>query len=84
MTTTRKRPYKPSAAAIAMLQNMATPGLPPMSGLRGHSEHGGAAWTWVALFRHGLRDENGITAEGYVALAKARADEQQERSACAP
>ena len=73
MTPERKRPYKPSAAAIAMLRNMATPGLSPTAGLRGRSAHGGAAGTWLALYRHGLRDENGITAEGYAAIARARA-----------
>ncbi len=71
--TRKSRPYKPSAAAIAMLKNMATPGLSPTDGLCGRSAHGGASRTWTALYRHGLRDENGITAKGYMAIAEAKA-----------
>lgn len=72
MTTKNGRPYKPTTAAITMLQNMATPDLSPTDGLRGRAAHGGATWTWAALYRHGLRDENGITAAGHEAIAKTR------------
>lgn len=77
----RAATYKPSPAAIAMLENMATPGLSPLDGLHGRSAHGGATQTWAALYRHGLRDVNGLTAEGYAAIAKARSKKATNLSA---
>lgn len=66
-----RQTYRPSAAAIEMLENIAN-GLSPTAGLSGRSAHGGAAATYSALYRHGLRDEKGVTAEGLAAISKAR------------
>lgn len=52
----------------AMLRNAAE-GKPLITGLRGRSEHGGAAWTQMALVRGGLLDRDGrITASGRLAI----------------
>lgn len=40
-------------------------------GGRHAAEHGGATRTWTALNRHGLRDVNGITAEGHAVIPRA-------------
>ena len=69
-SATSKRPYRPSAAAIAMLQNLAA-GREPTAGLSGRAAYGGAEATRAALWRHGLRDSDGITAEGHAAIARA-------------
>lgn len=66
----RKRAWKPSAAGIEMLENVAK-GLQTTAGLRGRSAHGGAQWTARALHQHGLLDSQGVTAEGYAAIARA-------------
>lgn len=65
MSEKRRKKWTPSPAGIAMLENVVS-GLPTTAGLRGRSEHGGAAWTELALRRHGLLGANGVTVEGYL------------------
>jgi hypothetical protein len=69
---------KPTPAMIAMLENMAT-GLHPMDGLTGRSARGGATRTFAALWWAGLRDENGVTAEGFGAIAASRSNDAVEK-----